>query len=106
MDNSEIKKKLNSINWNFDFTIDYGEDVLHPFNCRKYYSYPATFIPEIPYALIEILSQKGDVVLDPFGGIGTTLCKRYPWKGYRILLTLIRLPQLCVRLCICYLTLL
>jgi hypothetical protein len=72
MDNSEIKKRLDSINWNFDFTIDYGEDVLHPFNCRKYYSYPATFIPEIPYALIEILSQKGDVVLDPFGGIGTT----------------------------------
>lgn len=72
MENSEIKKKLNSINWNFDFTIDYGRDTLHPFNCRKYYSYPATFIPEIPYAMIEILSQKGDVVLDPFGGIGTT----------------------------------
>lgn len=72
MDNSEIKRKLNSINWNFDFTIDYGENELHPFNCRKYYSYPATFIPEIPYALIEILSEKGDVVLDPFGGIGTT----------------------------------
>lgn len=72
MDNSEIKKKLNSINWNFDFTINYGNDVLHPFNCRKYYSYPATFIPEIPYALIEILSKKGDIVLDPFGGIGTT----------------------------------
>lgn len=72
MDNGEIKKRLNSINWNFDFTIDYGKDTLHPFNCRKYYSYPATFIPEIPYALIEILSRKGDVVLDPFGGIGTT----------------------------------
>ena len=72
MDNSEIKRKLNSINWNFDFTIEYGKDILQPFNCRKYYSYPATFIPEIPYALIEILSQKGDTVLDPFGGIGTT----------------------------------
>ena len=72
MENSEIKKRLNSINWNFDFTIDYGGDTLHPFNCRRYYSYPATFIPEIPYAMIEILSQKGDVVLDPFGGIGTT----------------------------------
>lgn len=72
MENSEIIKKLSSINWNFDFTIDYGDDSLHPFNCRKYYSYPATFIPEIPYALIEILSKKGDVVLDPFGGIGTT----------------------------------
>lgn len=72
MDNSEIRKKLNSVNWNFDFDIKYNEDLLHPFNCRDYYSYPATFIPEIPYALIEILSKKGDVVLDPFGGIGTT----------------------------------
>lgn len=72
MDNSEIQKKLNSINWNFDFTINYENDILHPFNCRKYYSYPATFIPEIPYALIDILSKKGDVILDPFGGIGTT----------------------------------
>lgn len=72
MDNREIKIRLNSINWNFDYTIDYEKGTLHPFNCRKYYSYPATFIPEIPYALIEILSQKGDVVLDPFGGIGTT----------------------------------
>ena len=85
MDNSEAKKRLNSINWNFDFTIDYGEDTLHPFNCRKYYSYPATFIPEIPYALIEILSQKGGVVLDPFGGIGTTfmqalLLERKPYS--------------------------
>lgn len=72
MDNNEVINKLNSINWSFDFTINYGRDILHPFNCRKYYSYPATFIPEIPYALIEILSNKGDVVLDPFGGIGTT----------------------------------
>ena len=72
MEYSEIIKRLSSINWNFDFTIDYGEDAIQPFNCRKYYSYPATFIPEIPYALIEILSNKGDVVLDPFGGIGTT----------------------------------
>ncbi len=72
MENNEILKKLNSVNWNFDFSIPYGAGMLRPFNCRKYYSYPATFIPEIPYTLIEILSQKGDVVVDPFGGIGTT----------------------------------
>lgn len=67
-----IRNKLNSINWDFDFTLNYSNDTLHPINCRKYYSYPATFIPEIPYALIDILSKKGDTVLDPFGGIGTT----------------------------------
>lgn len=64
--------KLNSINWNFENRNSYGHEGVWPLNCRKYYSYPATFIPEIPFSLIEILSQKGDKVLDPFGGIGTT----------------------------------
>lgn len=72
MELNVIRNKLNSINWDFDFTLNYSNDTLHPINCRKYYSYPATFIPEIPYALIDILSKKGDSVLDPFGGIGTT----------------------------------
>ena len=72
MDINDIQKKISSVNWNFDFTINYGSGMIRPFNCRKYYSYPATFIPEIPYTLIEILSKKGDTVLDPFGGIGTT----------------------------------
>lgn len=72
MEINDIQKKLGSVNWNFDFTINYGRGMIRPFNCRKYYSYPATFIPEIPYTLIEILSEKRDVVLDPFGGIGTT----------------------------------
>lgn len=85
MENNEIRKKIDSINWNFDFTINYQANELHPFNCRKYFSYPATFIPEIPYSLIEILSRKGDVVLDPFGGIGTTfmqalLLEREPYS--------------------------
>lgn len=84
MDNSDIKRRLNSVNWNFDFEISYSSNALHPFNCREYYSYPATFIPEIPYGLIEILSKKGDVVVDPFGGIGTTfmqalILERFPY---------------------------
>lgn len=63
---------LDSINWNFNFKNKYIKGKPHPVNCRKYFSYPATFIPEIPYTLIEILSKQGDMVLDPFGGIGTT----------------------------------
>ncbi len=72
MDANDIKRRLRSINWNFDFYIPRTGDSLYPFDCRKHYSYPATFIPEIPYSLIETLSKKGDVVLDPFGGVGTT----------------------------------
>lgn len=34
--------------------------------------YPAKFIPQIPAHLIVSLSVRGDVVLDPFGGSGTT----------------------------------
>lgn len=67
-----VISKLDSINWDFDNRKKYSNEMIYPINCRKYYSYPATFIPEIPFTLVEILSQKGDLVLDPFGGIGTT----------------------------------
>lgn len=72
MEINDIRRKLHNINWNFDFNIDYSSDSIYPFDCRKHFSYPATFIPEIPFTLIEVLSQKGDIILDPFGGIGTT----------------------------------
>lgn len=72
MDINDIRRKLHSVNWNFDFNINYSADTIYPFDCRKHFSYPATFIPEIPFTLIEILSKKGDTILDPFGGIGTT----------------------------------
>ena len=35
--------------------------------------YPAKFIPQIPSCLVETYSRKGDVILDPFCGSGTTL---------------------------------
>jgi len=35
--------------------------------------YPGSFIPQIPSYVIDILSQPGDVVYDPFCGVGTTL---------------------------------
>lgn len=34
--------------------------------------FPGNFIPQIPAALIQILSHPDDVVVDPFGGSGTT----------------------------------
>lgn len=34
--------------------------------------FPGNFIPQIPAALIQVLSQPGDLVLDPFSGSGTT----------------------------------
>lgn len=38
-----------------------------------YHRYPAKFIPQIVGPLIEKYTQKGNFVVDPFGGCGTTL---------------------------------
>jgi len=38
-----------------------------------YHRYPAKFIPQLVRKLLEKYSVPGDVVLDPFGGCGTTL---------------------------------
>lgn len=38
-----------------------------------YHRYPAKFIPQIVQKLLEQYSRPGDVILDPFGGCGTTL---------------------------------
>ena len=48
--------------------------------------FPGNFIPEIPAYLIQILSDEGDIVLDPFCGSGTTgvealRLKRTAWQS-------------------------
>lgn len=40
---------------------------------HNFHPYPAKFVPQIPRLLIETFSKRGDVVLDPFCGSGTTL---------------------------------
>jgi hypothetical protein len=64
---------LHNINWAFSTPFSVGRSGTHLFDCRRHHWYPATFIPEIPYTLIEILSQPGAVVYDCFAGIGTTI---------------------------------
>lgn len=46
-----------------DDTRFLGHD-LHP--------YPAKFIPQLPGTFVSLLSSRGELVLDPFGGSGTT----------------------------------
>ena len=38
-----------------------------------YHRYPAKFIPQIVSRLAQIYTQEGDLIVDPFGGCGTTL---------------------------------
>lgn len=72
MDIFRVEKKLNSVNWDFPQRLSYFQNEPRPFNCRKFHWFPATFIPEIPFTLIEILTNPGAVVVDPFSGVGTT----------------------------------
>jgi SAM-dependent methyltransferase len=58
--------RLDRIDWNFP------QAGTTPGSVHKFHWFPGNFIPQIPAALIEILSSPGDVVLDPFGGSGTT----------------------------------
>lgn len=67
------KAILARINWSFSTPFSVGRSGESLFDCRKYHWFPATFIPEIPYTLIDVLTHPGAVVFDPFAGIGTTI---------------------------------
>ena len=60
-----VREALSGMDWAFtdDETTFLTHDI-HP--------YPAKFIPQIPGNLISVLSGRGELVLDPFGGSGTT----------------------------------
>lgn len=63
---------LKNINWNFYQKGFFSPHEVRPFNCRRHHWFPATFVPEIPFTLIEVLTLPGAIVFDPFAGIGTT----------------------------------
>jgi DNA modification methylase len=66
------KAILKNINWDFYQRSAFPPHEVRPFNCRRYHWFPATFVPEIPFTLIEVLTLSNAVVYDPFAGIGTT----------------------------------
>ncbi len=69
---STIKSLLRKINWDFNYKGALSSEDIKPFDSRKFHWFPATYIPEIPFSLIEILTKEGAVVYDPFAGSGTT----------------------------------
>ena len=65
LDPSAVLLRLQRLDWAFtDEDTRYLTHDLHP--------YPAKFPPQIPAKIISALSLPGDVVMDPFGGSGTT----------------------------------
>jgi len=69
---STIKSLLKKINWDFNYKGTLSPEDIKPFDSRKFHWFPATYIPEIPFSLIEILTKEGAIVYDPFAGSGTT----------------------------------
>lgn len=57
------------IDWNFE---DFNSRSLK-MDINSLHWYPASFVPQIPDIIIQTLSHKGDCVVDPFAGSGTTL---------------------------------
>jgi hypothetical protein len=57
---------LNKVDWDFPS----AQTNLH--SLHRLHWFPGNFIPQIPSFLIQILSDKGDLILDPFCGSGTT----------------------------------
>ena len=60
------ERRLSSIDWDFPNAGN------KPGSVHMLHWFPGNFIPQIPAALIQILSRPGDLVLDPFCGSGTT----------------------------------
>lgn len=59
-----LKRQLNTVDWDFVTDSESQASGLH--------WYPGTFVPALPGVLIEAFSAPDAVVLDPFGGVGTT----------------------------------
>lgn len=66
----EAMDTISKINWDFkNFNTQY---LTH-----RFHSYPARFIPQIPYSFIKLFTSEGDTVLDPMCGSGTTIVEAF-----------------------------
>lgn len=65
VDAEAVVERLSSHDWAFE-----GADTLA--DGHGVHPYPAKFPPQVPRRVIEELTEPGDLVVDPFGGSGTT----------------------------------
>ena len=83
------EKELHRIALDAVFTRDIANNIWHiaPVPPNQL-NHPCPFPEEIPYRLIRLFSYSGDLVLDPFAGIGTTLkvanALGRHWLGYEL----------------------
>jgi len=70
-----------------------GKWSVPPETRMKEYGHPAMFPEEIPRRLLKLFSYRGDLVLDPFNGVGTTTLAA--WKHQRRFIGIDISPQYC-----------
>ncbi len=70
-----------------------GKWSIPPETRMKEYGHPAMFPEEIPRRLLKLFSYRGDLVLDPFNGVGTTTL--VAWKNHRRFIGIEISPQYC-----------
>ena len=71
--NNGLLKKFKSITTNNSWSFSDKTRKDTSYATHGYHRYPAKFIPQIVSRLAEKYSRAGDLVVDPFGGCGTTL---------------------------------
>lgn len=65
MDNTDIIKQIETVDWEFrDQDTQYLSHNIH--------RYSGKFIPQIARSVMDIISEEGDTILDPYVGSGTT----------------------------------
>ncbi len=64
--NSNVREVLDAVDWNFPSSSPLSTSI------HGLHWYPGNFIPQIPSFLIQALSSKNSLVVDPFAGSGTT----------------------------------
>lgn len=70
---AEIQSRLKSTKLSPEYSFAEKKRGETNYASHGYHHYPAKFIPQIVGALLEKYSNEKDLVLDPFGGCGTTL---------------------------------
>ncbi len=71
MDNTATLFSKVKIDYSWSFTDKTRKDTAYI--THGYHRYPAKFIPQIVARLAEKYTNEGDLIVDPFGGCGTTL---------------------------------
>lgn len=64
MISQRLRRQLELVDWDFSEHL--------PGTTKSIHWYPGTYPSDIPATLIQALSDKSDIVFDPYGGVGTT----------------------------------